>query len=174
MAKKNSGGCAGILGMLFLVGACANIFNPPPAQPNAPVSSISNIRSTPSSEVTFTHPVNENTNAHSAAQNTNSSTVVTNTNNENNVLLPPVVAAVSTAPTATTQSSSVVPSLPKTQAVAPAPKTVPRDTTNHSVIKLSNKGICHEPGSTYYSRTIHFTPYNTLADCLKVGRLPKR
>lgn len=41
-------------------------------------------------------------------------------------------------------------------------------------VKLSRTGICHAPGSTYYERTIYYTPYNTLAECLQHGRLPKR
>lgn len=42
-------------------------------------------------------------------------------------------------------------------------------------VKKSKTGICHAPGSTYYSRTKHFTPFKTLDDCLKSGgRLPKK
>ncbi len=46
--------------------------------------------------------------------------------------------------------------------------------TPTGVVKLSNSGICHSPGSTYYSRTKNYTPYNTLDECLRVGRLPLR
>ncbi len=43
------------------------------------------------------------------------------------------------------------------------------------VVKMSNSGICHAPGTTYYNRTIHFTAYKTLQACLNAGgRLPKR
>lgn len=43
------------------------------------------------------------------------------------------------------------------------------------VVKKSVNDICHEPGSTYYNRTIHYTSYSTLADCLASGgRLPLR
>ena len=43
------------------------------------------------------------------------------------------------------------------------------------VVKKSNSGICHKPGSHYYNQTKHFTPYKTLDECLKSGgRLPKR
>ncbi len=42
-------------------------------------------------------------------------------------------------------------------------------------VKMSRSGICHAPGSTYYSRTTHFMPYGTLDACLNAGgRLPKR
>mgnify|MGYP001563905981 CR=1 FL=1 len=42
-------------------------------------------------------------------------------------------------------------------------------------VKMSDSGICHEPGSTYYSRTKKYTPYDTLEECLDDGgRLPLR
>ena len=42
-------------------------------------------------------------------------------------------------------------------------------------VKKSKTGICHAPGTTYYSQTKSFTPYKTLEECLKSGgRLPKR
>jgi len=42
-------------------------------------------------------------------------------------------------------------------------------------VKMSKSGICHAPGSTYYDRTTHFTPFATMNACLKAGgRLPKR
>lgn len=50
-----------------------------------------------------------------------------------------------------------------------------KSTSNEGVVKKSKTGICHAPGSTYYSRTKNFTPYKTLDECLKSGgRLPKR
>jgi len=43
------------------------------------------------------------------------------------------------------------------------------------VVKKSSTGICHAPGTTYYSRTKNFTPYSSLDECLESGgRLPKR
>lgn len=43
------------------------------------------------------------------------------------------------------------------------------------VVKKSNSGICHAPGTTYYSRTIHYTRYNSIDECLASGgRLPKK
>lgn len=54
---------------------------------------------------------------------------------------------------------------------ASSPQVQPQQT---AVTKLSRSGICHAPGSTYYSRTKNFTSYNTLEECLRVGRLPKR
>lgn len=42
-------------------------------------------------------------------------------------------------------------------------------------VKKSRSGICHAAGSTYYSRTKHYTPYPSMAACLKSGgRRPKR
>ncbi|MDD2646484.1 MAG: thermonuclease family protein [Patescibacteria group bacterium] len=42
-------------------------------------------------------------------------------------------------------------------------------------VKKSTTGICHEKGSTYYLRTTHFTPYNSIEECLNSGgRLPLR
>lgn len=42
------------------------------------------------------------------------------------------------------------------------------------VVKLSKNGICHAPGTTYYSRTKNFTGYESLQACLNAGgRMPK-
>lgn len=41
-------------------------------------------------------------------------------------------------------------------------------------VKLSRTGICHAPGTTYYNRTLYYTPYSTLDECLQNGRLPLR
>lgn len=47
--------------------------------------------------------------------------------------------------------------------------------SNDLPVKKSKTGICHAPGSSYYSRTKNFTPFKTLDECLKSGgRLPKR
>lgn len=47
--------------------------------------------------------------------------------------------------------------------------------SNDAPVKKSKTGICHAPGSTYYSQTKNFTPFKTLDECLKSGgRLPKR
>lgn len=75
---------------------------------------------------------------------------------------------------ATTTTTPVInitptPSQYKPTTPAPTPQAQPS-----AVTKLSRSGICHAPGSTYYSRTKYFTPYNTLEECLQVGRLPKR
>lgn len=41
------------------------------------------------------------------------------------------------------------------------------------VVKKSSSGICHAPSTTYYDRTMTFTPYSTIDDCLASGgRLP--
>ncbi len=42
-------------------------------------------------------------------------------------------------------------------------------------VKKSKNGICHAKGSTYYSKTKHYTPYESMEACLKSGgRRPKR
>jgi hypothetical protein len=42
-------------------------------------------------------------------------------------------------------------------------------------VKMSKSGLCHEPNTTYYNKTKHFTSYPTLKDCLNAGgRLPKK
>jgi micrococcal nuclease len=47
-------------------------------------------------------------------------------------------------------------------------------TSSDGVVKKSRSDICHAPGTTYYSRTTNFTPYDTLDACLASGgRLPK-
>lgn len=43
------------------------------------------------------------------------------------------------------------------------------------IVKKSTTGICHAKGSTYYSRTKNFVPYDSIEECLDSGgRLPKR
>lgn len=43
------------------------------------------------------------------------------------------------------------------------------------VVKKSNSGICHGPGTTYYNQTKNFTPFNSIQECIDSGgRLPKR
>jgi len=57
---------------------------------------------------------------------------------------------------------------------APKAATAPQDASAPAV-KKSNTGICHAAGSTYYSRTLNFTPFTTMAECIKSGgRLPKK
>lgn len=42
-------------------------------------------------------------------------------------------------------------------------------------VKMSNSGICHAPGSTYYEQTKRFTTFKTLQECLNAGgRIPKK
>ncbi len=42
-------------------------------------------------------------------------------------------------------------------------------------VKKSRNGICHPKGGTYYSRTKHYTPYDSMQSCLDSGgRVPKR
>jgi hypothetical protein len=56
-----------------------------------------------------------------------------------------------------------------------SPEKLENGFTDSIVVKKSNSGICHEPGSTYYDRTRHFKSYDSLKKCLDSGgRLPKR
>ncbi|MEO1220870.1 MAG: hypothetical protein AAFY42_05900 [Pseudomonadota bacterium] len=42
-------------------------------------------------------------------------------------------------------------------------------------VKMSRSGICHAKGTTFYSRTKNFRPFQTMQACLDAGgRLPKR
>ncbi|WP_421335508.1 hypothetical protein [Aeromonas veronii] len=42
-------------------------------------------------------------------------------------------------------------------------------------VKKSRSGICHPKGGTYYNRTKHYIPYDTMQACLDSGgRAPKR
>ena len=53
--------------------------------------------------------------------------------------------------------------------------TATRTSPSTGIIKKSRSGICHAPGTTYYSRTLIYTPYATMAECLASGgRLPGR
>ncbi len=57
----------------------------------------------------------------------------------------------------------------------PAQTGVTQTKSEEAPVKKSRTGICHAHGSTYYARTINFTPFKTLDECLKSGgRLPKR
>lgn len=64
---------------------------------------------------------------------------------------------------------------------APVPQ-APRPAMAHptrgsvvGVVKKSERGICHVPGSTYYVRTLRFTEFETLELCLASGgRTPLR
>ena len=52
--------------------------------------------------------------------------------------------------------------------------TATRTSPSTGIIKKSKSGICHAPGTTYYSRTLIYTPYATMAECLASGgRLPR-
>lgn len=56
----------------------------------------------------------------------------------------------------------------------PAPTPIPSDNTSGPAVKKSSTGICHAQGTQYYDRTINYTPYNSIDECLASGgRLPK-
>jgi micrococcal nuclease len=64
---------------------------------------------------------------------------------------------------------------PTTPTPQPTPAPAPAPATTSGVVKKSSSSICHAPGTTYYSRTTNFTPYNTLDECLASGgRMPLR
>ena len=57
---------------------------------------------------------------------------------------------------------------------APNAAIAPQDASAPAV-KKSKTGICHAAGSSYYGRTLNFTPFATMDECIKSGgRLPKR
>lgn len=57
---------------------------------------------------------------------------------------------------------------------SPSTTRSPQD-TQAGVVKMSNSGICHAPGTTYYNRTKNYTPYDSLQACLNAGgRMPLR
>lgn len=73
-------------------------------------------------------------------------------------------------PKAQTSTQKPAAQQPKPTYTAPKPQS-----NSGGVVKKSKTGICHAPGTTYYSRTKYFTPYNSLQACLNSGgRLPKR
>ena len=42
-------------------------------------------------------------------------------------------------------------------------------------VKMSKNYICHPKGGTYYKQTKNYTPYKSMAACIKAGgRPPKR
>jgi hypothetical protein len=41
--------------------------------------------------------------------------------------------------------------------------------TNEPPVKLSHNLICHERGDPYFSTTIHYQSFDTLAECVKAG-----
>lgn len=64
---------------------------------------------------------------------------------------------------------------PELTPVTPASKPTPTPTTQtQGVVKKSNNNICHAPGGAYYERTIYFTPYATMEDCVKSGARPSK
>ena len=44
---------------------------------------------------------------------------------------------------------------------APSPSS---PSANQSIVKMSKTRICHDKNSSYYSRTFHFTAFNTLGE----------
>lgn len=70
------------------------------------------------------------------------------------------------SPTNTNQQNSASTSEPNNSPAPPA--------TSSGVVKKSNSGLCHAPGTTYYERTKDYTPYDSVQKCLDSGgSLPK-
>lgn len=48
------------------------------------------------------------------------------------------------------------------------------ESSSTDVVKKSRTGICHDTSSPWYAQTIHYTPFQSLQECLNSGgRLPK-
>ena len=83
-----------------------------------------------------------------------------------------------TSITTTADSTTATPMPAATPTPTPMPTATLRPTATRTspstgIIKKSKSGICHAPGTTYYSRTLIYTPYATMAECLASGgRLP--
>ena len=86
----------------------------------------------------------------------------------------------------TLEVTLIVPQTVEVTTDTPSPTDTPRPTAtlrptatrtspSASIIKKSRSGICHPPGGTYYSRTLNYTPYATMEECLASGgRRPLR
>jgi len=58
---------------------------------------------------------------------------------------------------------------------APASSGITKAKSKELPVKKSRTGICRVPGSSYYSRTKHFTSFKTIDECLNSGgRLLKK
>lgn len=89
----------------------------------------------------------------------------------------PKVSLATATPTQTpTSTPSPTPSPTSAPTKTPSPTTTPATAqVSAEVVKKSNTGICHAPGTTYYDRTIYFTPFASIDECLASGgRLPLR
>ena len=58
---------------------------------------------------------------------------------------------------------------PSTPVINPTQSTASTNDTSEPAVKESTSNICHPQGDPYYARTIHFTPFNSMADCLSAG-----
>lgn len=66
------------------------------------------------------------------------------------------------------------PASPAPTAPAPSAPAAPAEPSS-GVVKKSANNLCHAPGTTYYSRTKNYTPFDTIEACLKSGgELPER
>lgn len=84
------------------------------------------------------------------------------------------IVPVDTTTVAPTSVLSVVAPVTNVTPTVVAVPTLPVDSASGPQVKKSDTDICHEKGTTYYSRTKSFTPYNSIQDCLNSGgRLPK-
>lgn len=98
------------------------------------------------------------------------------------LILPLILSAILLSGCSDTNSlaptNSAIPSTSTKAAVptvVPSTKTPVSENTTNPNVKKSNTGICHAKETTYYGRTLNFTAYDSIDDCLASGgRLPKK
>ena len=72
------------------------------------------------------------------------------------------------------QPKTTTPAAPKPQSSEFSAENSATEASLPPAVKKSRSGLCHSAGSTYYSQTKNFQPFETLEDCLKNGgNLPK-
>lgn len=74
-------------------------------------------------------------------------------------------------PAANTKASvpAIIPSLSSAPVIPATQSPASTNNTSEPAVKESTSGICHLQGDPYYARTIHFTSFNSIADCLASG-----
>jgi hypothetical protein len=69
---------------------------------------------------------------------------------------------------------SAAPAPPMSREPTSSPPRFATAPQHSGVIKKSRSGICHAPGTEYYDRTMVYTAFTTLYECLASGgRLPR-
>ena len=71
-------------------------------------------------------------------------------------------------------SAAIVPVIVQQAVTTPTPTPVADVSSTDPEVKKSTSGICHGRGTSYYSRTLNYTVFSSITDCLNSGgRLPK-